>query len=89
MYLKSKDRTQKIPEYEQRKRLTELLAEMATDIGLTSIRTADLERSYLPDYVRRGIKIEDLTRAMQEQELDRVWAQASANTTPQASEQKR
>jgi hypothetical protein len=85
MYLKSQDRREQVPSHEQRKRLTELLAAMATDIGLTGVGAIDLERSYLPDYVRRRIKIENVTRAMQEQELDRAFSEASANTTPQAS----
>lgn len=74
-----------MPRHEQGRRLTELLAAMATDIGLTGVGATDLERSYLPDYVRRRIKIENMTRAMQEAELDRVVSEASANTTPQAS----
>jgi hypothetical protein len=84
MYLKSQDRREQLPPHERVKRLTELLAAMTTDIGLTGVGATDLERSYFPDYVRRGIKIQDMTRAWQEQELDRAVAEASANTTPQA-----
>ena len=72
----------------QQQRLTELLATMAAHIGLTDIAATDLERSYMPDYVRRRIKIVNMTQAMQEQELERAFAQASANTTPQAPDRK-
>jgi Family of unknown function (DUF6680) len=85
MYLKSQDRREQVPSAMQQQRLTELLAAMATDIGLTGIAATDLERSYMPDYVRKRIKITNMTQTIQEQELERLFLQASANTTPQAS----
>jgi uncharacterized protein DUF6680 len=84
MYLKSKDLREKVPAHEQRRRLTELLATMATDIGLTGIAATDLERSYAPDYLLRRMKIEEMSDKRQEQELERAFSQASSNTTPQA-----
>ena len=84
MYLKSKDLRQRVPPAMVQQRLTELLAAMATDIGLAGIGAHDLERSYAPDYLRRRFKVEEMTDKMQEQELERAFSQASANTTPQS-----
>jgi hypothetical protein len=85
LYLKSKDLREQVPPAMQQQRLTELLAAMAADVGLTGISAADLERSYAPDYLRRRIRVGEMADKAQEQELQRALAQASANTTPQAS----
>ena len=86
MYLKSQDLREKVPTHEKRRRLTELLATMATDIGLTDISASDLERSYAPDYLLRRMKVEEMS---DKQELERAFAEASANTTPQSSSEPR
>jgi hypothetical protein len=85
LYLNSKDVREKVPLAMAQQRLIELLAAMAIHIGLTGINATDLMRSYSPDYLRRRIKIEQMSDRMQEQELERAFSQASANTTPQAS----
>jgi hypothetical protein len=85
MYLKSKDVREKVPTAMAQQRLTELLAAMAADVGLTGISAADLERSYAPDYLRRRLKVEEMADKRHEQELQRALAEASANTTPQPS----
>jgi hypothetical protein len=54
------------------------------DIGLTGVGDSDLARSYSPAYVMRRINIEGMSQAIQEKELQRVFSEASANTTPQA-----
>jgi hypothetical protein len=79
------DATQQVPPHTARQQLIELLTAMAADIGLTGIRFDDLTRSYGPQYVMRRINIETMSQAIQEQELQRIVSQASANTTPQAS----
>jgi len=84
-YFKSMDRNQQVPPHTQRQQLIELLAAMAADIGLTGIRFDDLMRSYSPEYVMRRINIETMSQTIQEMELQRIFSEASANTTPQAS----
>jgi hypothetical protein len=74
-----------VPPAMAHQQLTDLLAAMAADIGLTGIGVTDLTRSYSPQYVMRRINIETMSQAIQEQELQRTFSQASANTTPQAS----
>jgi Mg-chelatase subunit ChlI len=85
VYYKSMDASQQVPPHTARQQLIELLAAMAADIGLTDIRFDDLTRSYNPAYVMRRINIETMTQAIQERDLQRVFSEASANTTPQAS----
>jgi hypothetical protein len=85
MYLKSKDVREQVPPDRQQQRLTELLAAMAIHIGLPGIGATDFERSYAPDYLKRRLKVEEMSDKRQEQELNRAFAEASANTTPQAS----
>jgi hypothetical protein len=84
-YFNSMDERNQVPPHTSRQQLTDLLAAMAADIGLTSIGVTDLTRSYAPAYVTRRINIETMHQAIQEQELERMFSQLSANTTPQPS----
>jgi hypothetical protein len=65
----------------QRQLLVDLLSAMAADLGLTGIGFNDLTRSYSPNYIMRRINIETATQTLQEQELVRIFSQASANVT--------
>jgi Family of unknown function (DUF6680) len=85
VYYNSMDGSRQVPPAMAHQQLTDLLAAMAADIGLTGIGVTDLTRSYSPQYVMRRINIETMSQAIQEQELQRTFSQASANTTPQAS----
>jgi hypothetical protein len=85
VYFNSMDATRQVPPAMAHQQLTDLLAAMAADIGLTGIGASDLTRSYSPQYLTRRINIETMSQTIQEQELERVFSQASANTTPQAS----
>jgi hypothetical protein len=84
VYFKSMDVSQRVPQHTQRQQLIDLLAAMAADLGLTGIRYDDLTRSYSPGYVMRRINIETMSQTLQERELQRIFSEASANTTPQA-----
>jgi hypothetical protein len=85
VYFKSMDASQQVPDHMKRQQLIDLLAAMAADLGLTGIRYDDLTRSYSPTYVMRRINIEGMSQELQERELQRIFSQASANTTPQVS----
>jgi hypothetical protein len=85
VYFKSMDVSQQVPDSMKRQQLTELLAAMAADLGLTGIRYDDLTRSYSPEYVVRRIRIEIMHQTLQERDLQGVFSEASANTTPQVS----
>ena len=78
LYLKSQDLRLKMSDDTKKQRLIDLLAAMATDIGLTDIKATDIERSYLPDYLR-------MSQTIQVEEAKRRFSQLAANTTPQAS----
>ena len=88
VYYNSLDATRQVPPAMVHQQLTDLLATMAADIGLTGIGASDLTRSYSPQYVMRRINIETMHQAIQEQELQAIASQAAANTTPQALDRK-
>jgi hypothetical protein len=83
VYFKSMDARQQVPPHMAHQQLTELLAAMAADLGLTGIRYDDLTRSYSPGYIMRRINIETMHQTLQEEELRRMFSDAAANATPQ------
>jgi hypothetical protein len=85
VYFNSMDATRQVPSAMAHQQLTDLLAAMAADIGLTGIGVSDLTCSYSPQYLTRRINIETMSQTIPEPELERVFSQASAKTTPQAS----
>jgi hypothetical protein len=85
LYFRSMDASQQVPQHTQRQQLTDLLAAMAADLGLTGMRADDLARSYSPGYIMRRINIETMSQTIQERDLQRIFLEASANTTPTVS----
>jgi len=77
LYYKSLDLREKMSDDTKKHRLTDLLAAMAADIGLTGIKATDLERSYMPDYLHMSKRVEVET-------AKRSFSELAANRTPQA-----
>lgn len=83
-YFSSLDRNNNIEQGEQRRRLSRLLIEIALHLGFsTTISENDIERVYTPEFIMRKMNIESIRDRLSEQELIALFADASANTTPQ------